>query len=225
MTHIENLGSVKPPLNDNKVVVKKVIPVLTWDTLTYAKRLNMAKFILLKMTGNTDFPSPWPVNVVLLHYLEIDIQAFDDALVESKTRAKGTAETLEKTCHKVYKDLRTIQSMLQLMLDLDPEDAERMCADAGFDRKSMATRAKRKREVQKGNESGSLIITDEGPGMRQWQMSADGGVTSSDLPPTTGGITSVSGLAPDKDYVFRCRLVNTKNRYGDWTSWFGEKKP
>ena len=110
-------------------------------------------------------------------------------------------------------------------MDNKPDQAVRICAGAGFGQKSQATRGKRKREAKKGNVPGSLIVTDEGAGKRQWLQSPDEGKTIINLDPTSGGKTTVTGLTSLQFYWFRCRLVLTKGRYGDWTPWFGEFAP
>jgi hypothetical protein len=225
MTPIENQGSLKSPLNENKVVIKRVIATLPWDNLTYSEQLVSTKHIDVQMTGNTDFPLPWPANVTSLATLETDIGTFDDNIVAAKTRAKGTSEAEELSSKKAHKDLLSIMRMVQTKMDDKPEEALRICTDAGFGNKSRATRGKRKREAKPGNIPGSLIVTDEGAGKRQWQQSPDEGKAITHLDPTTGGKTTATGLTSLQFYWFRCRLVLTKGRYGDWTPWFGAIAP
>ena len=196
------------------------MPTLPWDKLSYSDQLVFAKHIHTQMTGNADFPLPWPANVTSLATLQTDMGTFDDNIVAAKTRAKGTAEAEQASSIQVHKELLSILR-IQTAMDSKPDQAVRICTDAGLNQKGQATRGKRKREAKKGNVPGSLIVTDEGAGRRQWQQSPDEGKTIINLDPTTGGKTTVTGLTSMQFVWFRCRLVFTKDRYGDWTPWFG----
>jgi hypothetical protein len=224
-SHIESQGSVKAQLNEEKEVAKLVIAILPWDTLTFPDQLFKAKYIYGKMLTNPDFPAPWPANVTPLATLDTDIKAFDTKITAAESKAKGTATAMKTASKLVHKELLTIMAMLQIKLNDKPLNAEEICVNAGFDHKGMATRGQRKREAVPGNEPGSLIATDTGAGYRQWQGSYDGGETIVALDPTRGGEITKTGLTSGQFYSFRCRLVLTKDRYGDWTDWFGAEVP
>ena len=114
MSNIENAGSLKSPLNENKVVIRRVIAILPWDKLTYSEQLVSGKHVIEQMTASTDFPTPWPANVTPLATLTTDTGTFDDNIVAARTRAKGTAEAEELSSKLVHKELLTIMKMVRL---------------------------------------------------------------------------------------------------------------
>ena len=199
------------------VIIKKIIATLVWPADNPGKLIK-AKGIRTKLTGNTNFPLPWPTNITTLAELDPLITAADDALTEAKTRAEGTAQELQAALWQLHMALINIMSMVQAAMYADTPNAETICLGAGYNVKAESKHDPRK-DTATSNETGMADLTGAGAGPHQWQQSSDGGTTITALDPTRTGKTSASGLPSGSMQWFRNRTILTKGRYGTWSNW------
>ncbi|MEI8203500.1 MAG: hypothetical protein WCH34_10840 [Bacteroidota bacterium] len=205
-----------------RVVIKHPKAVLKWG-ISNPKRLIKARLIISKLTGNTDFPVPYPDDVVALATLVTDTGIYDTKIVIAKTRVSGSSEAMQVAQNTVHLDLESIMSMVQRKMDANPDRALQICANAGFDSKLEGNRGKRKAGCEKDTEPGTMIIYGEGEGQHDWQESINAGETFYFLASTTGGIKHVDNLISKKRYWWRSRRVYPNEKYGDWTEWVSEE--
>ena len=177
-----------------------------------------AKTIFGKLTGNTDFPLPWPINITTLAELQPLIDTADAALTAAKTRAEGTAEALKTAMWQLHLALINIMGMVQTAMYDDVINAETICLGAGYNVKRETSHGPRK-DTATSTQEGLVELGGAGAGPHQWQQSSDGGITIIALDPTRGGKTSVPGLVSNSTHWFRNRQVLSKGQYGEWSNW------
>ncbi len=219
---VEVQGQFHAQPNKDLVLEHKVVPVVNWKKKTASQKILDAKKKKIKLTGNLDFPSPFSPEFVTLLKFGIDIDNADAKLMARLQKMPGSKNGLAAFVNLVYDDVQNLCMMLFLkMRTVAPDEAVRICNDAGFEYKSVFIRTKRPNKVLKAVEPGVLVVWAQGKGQRQWQESPDTNQgTIIDLPPTSGGITTVRNLISKKEYWFRWRLVLTKGRYGAWSDWY-----
>ncbi|MEI8201552.1 MAG: hypothetical protein WCH34_00955 [Bacteroidota bacterium] len=177
------------------------------------------------LTGNAQFPVPYPSIIVSLAQLIADIDDYDNAITDNETHADGTSEAMRLAGEIVHSDLISIMAMVQAAMDLDKPNAILTATNAGYDTKTQSIRGPRKANCFRGEEPGELIVWGEGAGPHDWQESLNGGVTVQNIPGTKGGIKTVTGLISDKRYWYRSRTILPGGSYGEWSEWVSEVAP
>ena len=205
----------------NKVTSHTILLKLNWRNKPPAFKLLDAKKKLDKMSNNPDFPEPWnPVFVSLAQYSTC-IAEVDGLLLARSQKMPHSAKYLKAGIRRLHTKTRNIGAKVQLkMNDSPPDEAIRICKDAGFVYVVVPPRGKRKNSANPGNEPGTMIVKGAGAGRRMWQTSTDTGTTIRNLDATSGGIIIVNDLEPKSDNWFRFKLVFRKGRYGEWSNWF-----
>ena len=199
------------------VVIKHIVVTLKWPTKVLNK-IAKPKEILTKMTGNTNFPVPYPANVCSLTQLGTDITAVDNAQTNVKNGIKGAVQDRNAKMKKTKADSESIRSMVQLKADSDPANAESMVTGAGFDYKKVFIKQRQQHGVKRSNVSGVYVLLADGCGEHEWQITSDK-VNITTLPATSTAHTLSPELTLKQTYYMRNRKVGKKGVVFDWSPW------
>jgi hypothetical protein len=199
-------------------VIRSIIVALKWPR-KIPDRIAKSKEILAKLTGNPDFPVPYPSNVASLSQLESDIGDVDDAQTDVRNRVIGAVQDRNTKLDTVKLDLESIMYMVQIKADNDPENAEGMIKGAGFDYVFANHRQKQKLGVKSTNVSGSYILLAGEQGDHEWEITDDK-INIKQLPATSAAHTLVTELTLFKTYYQRNRKIGTNGAVFDWSPWF-----
>ena len=173
-----------------------------------------ARGVATGMTGNPYFPSP-PVPMVQFSQ---DINALD--LLEQEGGGRGVKATSKcaKARTAILQSLSHLRDYVAQVSENDLDHALEIILSSGFPPRKPAKRNKVPLRAIRGKNSGEAIaIAFKVPKaiLFYWQISADGGQTWKDLPDTPGCRTTVSGLIPRTEYMFRVR-ARTRAGMGEY---------
>lgn len=172
-----------------------------------------------KLTGNTYFPGIWNAGGLTQTQFHADVTAFTNAETAVNARTPG-AVGLRNAAYKTLKeDLDAVKAMVQAKANANPTIAVTIIESAGFFVKIRTTGQKRINAAYNTQIPGTVIITADGGGHTQWEMSKDM-VTITILPPTNGSKTTVSGLTVSDVWYFRSKKVDSKKKTYNWSPWF-----
>jgi len=172
-----------------------------------------------KLTANATFPTGWAVGTLTQTQFNSDVQAFLDAETAVKAKTPGAVSLRDEAFITLKKDLESIKGMVQDKANANPTTAISIIEGAGFFVKTSSGNHKRKNEAYNTQIPGKVIITGDGGGQHEWEMSKDM-VTIINLPDTPTSITSVSGLTYGDTWYFRSKKVDTKKKSYNWSAWF-----
>jgi hypothetical protein len=176
--------------------------------------LVFAHHVVESMTGNAHLPNPTPP----LATVTADIEALQAAEVAAQSRAKGSADARDLPLQKVVGDLHSLAGYVQSVADANPAEAVAIITSAGFGTHPHGVHAAPDISAHMGV-GGLVMLRAHAVGRHaayEWQQSADGGKTWTNLPSTTTAHTSVAGLAFAQSFSFRVR-GNVGTTTGDWT--------
>jgi hypothetical protein len=202
---------------NNKVLIKRTLAVLK-TPVKMGDKIIKAQFIQSKLTGNANFPVPYPGNIVALAQLGTDITALIAAETAAKNKTPGATDARDVALNNVLSDLRSIMHLVQTKADATPSNAETIIMGAGYDVKSTGIKQKQGNTVKNTAISGTVALTADGAGAHEWQQSKDQ-ITSISLPATSKANTTVSGLKPGDVWYFRSRKIAKKDEFFDWSPW------
>jgi hypothetical protein len=94
---------------NTKVLVKHILAVLKMPA-KIGDKIIKAQFIQSKLTGNANFPVPYPANIVALAQLGTDITALVTAQIAAQSRTVGSSDARDAALNTVLIDLRSILS-------------------------------------------------------------------------------------------------------------------
>ncbi len=212
LTLLESSGKIKRKGRKARIIVKKIKAALHWPTAN-GDKLVKGRHIEEMLTGNSNFPVPWPSNIVTLANLGSHLDDFEDAL------AAKDSDLIASTGVIVQDDLKNIMTMVQIKMDSNRPMAEKICSGAGYDVGKETPHTIRTNSVKPGKEPGSAILYAEGKGMHEWELSYDGGLTSKPLRATSKGKKTVTGEKPDIEiWQHNCQVL-PNDTYGEWTDW------
>ena len=200
-----------------KTVVKHILAVLKMPK-AIGDKIIKAQFVQQKLTGNANFPLPYPTNIPTLAQLGLDINALVAAQTAVKSRTAGADDARNAALTLVVADLRGIIPMVQAAADKIPANAETIIPGAGYDVKKVSPHQKQGDAVKEGKVSGSVILTASGGGGHEWQMSKDL-IAITNLPSTSGAKTTMSGLTPGDVWYVRNRPILKKAELGNYSLW------
>jgi hypothetical protein len=200
------------------VVIRHLVVKLKWPSKVLDK-IAKSKNIQTKMTGNVNFPLPYPSNVCTLAQLGTDIAAVDTAQNNVKAGVKGAAQDRNAKQRTVKLDLQSVMTMVQLKADSDPANAENIILTTGFDFKVTTFRQKQQAGVKRTAVSGVYILLGEGGGEHEWQLSIDM-VNMIYVQPTSSAHTLSPVLTLKQTYYMRSRKIGKKGEQFQWTPWF-----
>ena len=198
-------------------IIRRVIAIIKMPRIM-ADKIARVQAILLKLTNNATFPAAsWPANIVSFAQFSLDVTAFVNAesAVLNKT---GTVAARNAALVVVMTDLRGILSMVQAKADANPGNAAAIIGNAGFFVKGEGGAQKRQNAAFNSQLPGTVILTADGTGHHQWEMSKDQ-VAITTLPPTSTSKTTVSGLTFGDTWYFRSKKVDTKKKTYNWCAW------
>jgi hypothetical protein len=198
---------MKIPTNRFLVVAKMPLPV--------AVLIKFAQALIAAVTGNAHFPNPNPA----IADLAKAVDALDAAETATKTRAKGTVAARNAARANLVSMLHAAKAYVQQVADANPDNAQAIITSASFNVRKAPARSKAPFAATQGTTSGVVRLTAKAAAARasyEWEWSADGGKTWTQLPSTLQSKTTVSGLTPATTYQFRYRAT-TKAGEGDWT--------
>jgi hypothetical protein len=199
------------------VIIKHIIAILAMPH-KIGDKIIRAQSILAKLTNNAIFPvAGWPANVVSLAQYGIDVTALVNAESAVKNRI-GTSAARNAALATVMTDLRSLLYMVQLKADANLANAASIITAAGFAVKTAAIKQKQKNDALNTEVLGKVLLTAEGSGHHEWQMSKDK-VAISSLPPTSVAHTFVSNLKTGDVWYFRNHKVNTPKITYNWSPW------
>jgi len=181
-----------------------------------------AKFIQQKLTGNTNFPTPFPANITSLVQFGTDITALDAAETAAQNRTKGASAIRDQALEIVIKDLKSLMTMVQNAADADTANAEAIIQNAGFDVKSPTIKQKQGNTAISNNVPGVVDLTADGTGPHEWQMSKDQ-VTITQLNATLTASTTITGLTSGDLLNFRNRKIDSLGGGNPWSPWIQVK--
>ncbi|MGH7294973.1 MAG: hypothetical protein ACRELB_08570 [Polyangiaceae bacterium] len=172
--------------------------------------------VVHKMTGNPYFPTPTPT-VAALQAAVDDLHAAETAALSRATGAVTVRNDKRTVLVGLFQELR---GYVQGVANATPENAAAIIESAGFAVRRIAPHGKRAFTATQGALSGEARITAVNAGPRaayDWQYSVDGGKTWVEVPSTTQGRTTISGLPAGTTAQFRYRAVTPKGGQGDWS--------
>ncbi len=152
-----------------------------------------------------------------LAIFETNINTLADIELASKVRPP-TSTIAERNAAKVVvkSDLDELALDVQLLANAEPTNAEVIIKAAGMNIKKSSIRPKQGYSAKDGPESGTVILTAAGAGGHAWRMSTDG-ISWTNLEPTSGGETLVTGLTPGHEYYFQSRRILSKGKKEEWS--------
>lgn len=170
------------------------------------------------LTNNAYIPNGWTILGLTQTQFDADIAAFTEAAVAVKNKAPE-AVALRNAAFKVLKqDLSYIMSMVQSIANANPGQAAGIIEACGFFVIPKHGRPARQNAAFNTQIPGTVMLTADGAGPHEWQMSKDM-VDISSLPATKTSKTIVEELNPGDVRYFRNKKFNTKARTYNWSPW------
>jgi hypothetical protein len=199
---------MKPTTNHRSIVALN-LPI---NTLALVKK---GKGIVGAMTQNPLFPSPTPP----LPTVSASIDALALAEQATEARTKGAVEARDAARATVREQLHQLGSYVQLVMDADKENAEKIAASAQMSTRKLRSGTRTDFEARVGPVSGSVHLIARSAARRagyEWQWSVDGGKTWQPAAVTLQAKTTITGLPVATSCQFRFRPV-TKTGEGAWS--------
>jgi hypothetical protein len=185
---------------------------------TWGDRLMRVQSIQAILTNNTYIPNGWTILGLTQTQFDVDVATFIAAVTAVKDKTfEGV--TLRNAAFKTLKqDLGYIMSMVQSIADANPAIATVVIEACGFFVKPTHGRPARQNAAFNTQIPGTIMLTADGAGPHEWQMSKDM-VDITTMPPTTTSKTIVEELNPGDVLYFRNKKFDTKARTYNWSSW------
>ena len=199
-------------------------PQLDFSKLNIPGKIQKAREIVIKLTGNANFPSPNPTLPVLtaaINALEIAYEAADDG-----------GKTLKSVMKAKEKILIDYIIMLEGYITSASGGDEQKIQSAGFGVRKTTSHGKRKASIKATKNPGEVILTAEIENGKSiaafdWQKRKDNPLVSSDsqneaeeewedIDITSAATIKVSDLMVGENYWFRYRLILRKNMKEPW---------
>jgi hypothetical protein len=161
------------------------------------------------------FPNAAPVIAALTKALA----AADAAETAARNRTKGTIAARNAAITALIAQIHVAKAFVQQTADADAEHAEAIITAAGMTVRKPTTRSKPPFAARQGDTSGMVKLAAKAVARRasyDWEWSADGGQTWTQLPGTLQARTSMAGIATGTTLQFRFRAV-LKAGETDWS--------
>ena len=200
--------------NNGKTIIRHSIAVLS-----FPKKINdfveYAKTIYKAMNNNSNFPA----SAVTLTALKTDMNALDTSETALHTKPPtGTTAARDALHEKVKDELRTLLRDVQAAANANPAQAEVIIGSSAMSVKAINIHQKQGNTVKDSDVSVAVILTGDGGGPHEWQMSKDQ-TAITNLPATTSAKTTVGNLTPGDTWYFRNRPILRNGTMGDWCQW------
>lgn len=191
-------------------------PQLNFTKLAISLKIQKAREIVQKLTGNPDFPTVNPTLAVLTAAINALETAFEAA-------ADG-GKTLKAKMHAKEKILVDLMVLLEESVGTISGGDEQKILSTGFGVKKTGVHGKRKVQIVATKNPGEVILTadtaaDKPIGAYEWQSSLD---DNSDtriwvaVDITTKATKKISGLTVGANYWFRYRTIHAKDTKSPW---------
>ncbi|NVO03064.1 MAG: hypothetical protein HXX09_10240 [Bacteroidetes bacterium] len=199
-------------------------PQLDFSKLNIPGKIQKAREIVIKLTGNANFPNPNPTLPVLtaaINALELAYEAADDG-----------GKTLKSVMKAKEKILVDYIIMLEGYITSASGGDEQKIQSAGFGVRKTTSHGKRKASIKATKNPGEVILTAEIENGKSiaafdWQKRKDNPLVSSDsqneaeeewedIDITSAATIKVSDLMVGENYWFRYRLILRKNMKEPW---------
>jgi len=177
-----------------------------------------AQDIQAKMIGNTYFPTGWTAGTLTQTQFNADIAALVTAEQSVKAHALGAVATRDNALITVVTDLNEIMAMVQTKANANPTNSATIIASAGYFVRGTHGKDKSIDGAFNTEITGTVLLTGEGDGPHEWQMSKDQ-VTVTTLPSTRGNKTTVPNLNPGDVWYFRMKRTDSKKTKYNWPLW------
>lgn len=184
-----------------------------------AALLALAKAIYEGMLAHASlFPQPNPALAILAQL----IQDLETAHQATFSRTRGTAALRDAKRDALVTALESERMYVQSLCDASPEQATTLIGAAAMAVAGSPVHAKPVLAAEQGTAPGTVRLVANatllvGRGVRKrvtfnWQYSADGGKTWTNLPSTPLAETTAEGLAPMTTYSFRVSVTVSKTQ-------------
>ncbi len=193
----------------HRTLIAGRIPTAVPAALSYTHALIAA------LTGNVHVTTPNPPIATLTDL----VNKLEAAQTATKTRAKGTVEARNAAMSALKSALEAERATIQSAADADPDNAPAIITSTSLSVRKAGSHAKAPFAVTQGDTSGSvrLAVKSVGPhGAYDWEWSADGGKTWTQVASTTQAKTVIVGLPVGTACSFRFRSVTPKGE-SDWS--------
>lgn len=184
----------------------------------WADRVLRVQDIKAKLTTNTYFPTGWTQGTLTQTQFDADVLAFVNEANDAESHIAGAVGLRDDAFDTLKGDLELVIAMVQAKAKANPGIAKTIIESAGLFVRATGGGQKRKNEAYNTQIPGKVIITADGGGQTEWEMSKDM-VTTINLPSTDTSITSVSGLTYGDTWYFRSKKVDTKKKTYNWGPW------
>jgi hypothetical protein len=197
-------------------------PKLDFKSLTIALKIQKAREIVVKLTGNVNFPSPNPTLPVMTTAINTLETAFEAA-------ADG-GKSLKANMRAKEKILDDFIILLQEYVGNASGGDEQKILSTGFNVKKVGTRGKRQMKIVATKNPGEVILTadtasDKPIAAFEWQYALETTDSTSDVEDnrqwiaidiTTGATKTINSLTVGANYWFRYRTIHAKDTKGSW---------
>jgi hypothetical protein len=200
--------------NTSKIVKAAVKMPSIWGD-----RVLRVEVIQGKLTNNTYFPTGWTAGTLTQAQFNTDVTAFVNEATNAESHIAGAVGLRDDAFDTIKADLDLIKAMVQAKAKANQGIAVTVIESAGLFVSGKGGSEKRKNEAYNTQIPGTVIITADGGGHTQWEMSKDM-VAITNLPSTDTSKTSVTGLTPGDTWYFRSKKVDTKKKTYNWSAWF-----
>ena len=185
----------------------------------WGDRVLRVEAIQLKLTDNTYFPTGWTQGTLTQAQFNTDVTAFVNEAAAAEGHTAGAVGLRNDAFDTLKADLDLVLAMVKAKAKANLGIAVTIIESAGLFVVAKHGTQKRKNEAYNTQIPGTVIITADGGGHTQWEMSKDM-VTITNLPSTNTSKTSVTDLTPGDVWYFRSKKVDTKKNTYNWSAWF-----
>jgi len=198
--------------NNKQLIAVIKMPTKVGDIIVRLQQLQN------KLTNNTYFPPGWLAGALTLAQFGIDVNAYISAETSVKNHVSGAVGLRNAVYLTIKADLQLILSMVQSKANANLPLAEAIIGSVGFFVRTNTVRQKKQNAAFNTQIVGTVLLTADGTGHHEWQMSKDM-IAITNLPATTTCETHVNGLSTGDVWYFRNRKVNSKKTTYNWCSW------
>ena len=187
--------------------------------LKWGDRVLRVQDVQGKMTNNTYFPTGWTANTLTQAQFNADVTAFINAETAVNAHTPGAVGLRNAAYKTIKQDLSYMLIMVQAKADANPNIAVTIIGNAGFFVRTPRGGQKRINAAYNTQIPGTVIVTADGGGHTQWEMSKDM-LAVTNLPSTNASKTTITGLTPGDVWYFRSKKVDTAKKTYNWSPWF-----
>ena len=177
-----------------------------------------ANVIKKAISSSSYYPTPNPTVSTFNTHIKNALTA--QAGTKTKPPTVTTADR-DKAVNSMLTDIKNYQIDCQMLVKAAPNQSSalKIAQSFGMKLKGSTSHGSRKDEILDGTEPGTAIYKMKGKGAHMLQISYDAGATHEVLDSTGNGMTTLTGLTPNKNFWLRNRRILSKGQYSEWTDW------